>query len=407
MSNAWVRFVDKCRRKYGNPWDAPIDGAIPNDDIPTVARLTDALVPTLYFTKQTFFERLLDAEPEIAGANYLRRWATPTREYLRGLAAMLRYRPVLHFVGDLDPCDLAVFRALQTGSPDLVPRRGWPLSVYYAGVDSRWVELAERGSPLLRQCLIPMDPLERAQYRALTASWPELREVVGDRAADILNEGLKLEVEGATVHSFRNQSFRRQLVTFILGGTPEQRTSLHAIRMGAEAEALKAARSFVPAENHRMLLVGDLRNHITRPTNERAAIVALMNARDLVSGSVFTEVLQRQDGEPAVRGQAAEALGQVMESAGRRTKDWRQGARALLAALADRSPEVRGQAARALGVARVREALPALRRMSKDRARVQGGGTVGAEARAAVLRIEAGALLVGSPGRGRISRGGR
>ena len=186
MPNTWTQFVAACRvatvRKTGtNPRTALPSGSPHGDFIHRCASANPLLHegggagPPLW------------ALPEVARSDWVRRFGIPTRAYLDGLPPLFRFKEVVRFVGDLDPADLAIFRTLQTGSTNLIQRRGWPLSVHYAGVDSEWMTLAERVKGTSVQRLrIRMAPVERAQYRALRETWPGLRETVGDRAADLL-----------------------------------------------------------------------------------------------------------------------------------------------------------------------------------------------------------------------------
>ncbi len=381
----------KCRSRYGDPWNVPIDGAIPADDTPIQARLSERPGPLLCFTKRAVAYRLLKLNKEMTEQDYLIRWATPTLPYMRGLAALLRYREVVRFVGDLDPCDLGAFRALQTGSPDLRPQRGWRLSLHFAGVDSHWMDLCDQvlGTDIGRYT-IRMSRLERAQYRALKLSWPGLRETVGDRAMALLDEGRKLEVEGATWHSLSNKAFTRPLTDLILGATRNHRAAFRAIRLGDEDAAMKAADGFAPSPTEQALLLGDVREGWTHPVNQRAAILALMNVHQPKDSNIFVEVLSRQGTEPPLKAAAVQALGRAMDGADRRTADWRRGAQALLAALRDRSPDVRCAAALAVGAARIREAAPVLRQLVSSRSRSATHGPVAHVARAAVSKIETG-----------------
>ena len=95
--------------------------------------------------------------------------------------------------------------------------------------------------------------------------------------------------------------------------------------------------------------------------------------------AALREVVRDRNEHAEVRGRAAEAL--VYQ---------RSAIPDLMAGLRDPAPEVRFWSAYALGEGRVRRALPALRRLTKDRSRVRGWWSIAREARWAIATIEGG-----------------
>jgi HEAT repeat protein len=108
---------------------------------------------------------------------------------------------------------------------------------------------------------------------------------------------------------------------------------------------------------------------------------------ELISAA-FISRLSDPSEAPAVRGQAAEGLGNLYGCGDRRRRVFRQAQQALLDALDDPAPDVRFWSCFALGVMRARSALPALRRLAGDTVLLPGWWTVGEEASDAIDWIE-------------------
>jgi HEAT repeat protein len=104
--------------------------------------------------------------------------------------------------------------------------------------------------------------------------------------------------------------------------------------------------------------------------------------------AAFISRLSDPSEAPAVRGQAAEGLGNMHGCGDRRRRAFRKAQQALLDALDDPAPDVRFWACFALGAMRARSALPALRRLAADTTLLPGWWTVGEEASDAIDWIE-------------------
>jgi len=113
--------------------------------------------------------------------------------------------------------------------------------------------------------------------------------------------------------------------------------------------------------------------------------------------------LANSDEVPAVRAQAAEGLGNVLDCSDRRTRRYKRAQAALIQALEDPATEVRFWAAFALGVMGSRTALPKLRQLAEadeafcamswqvsEEGRIGSGWTAGEEASDAIAYIVTG-----------------
>ena len=121
-----------------------------------------------------------------------------------------------------------------------------------------------------------------------------------------------------------------------------------------------------------------LRTHPNRDDRYHAAY-ALGSFDSVRATQALREVVRDRNQHGEVRGRAAEAL--VYQ---------RSAIPDLIAGLRDSAPEVRFWSAYALGEGRVRRALPALRRLTKDRSRVRRWWSIAREARWAIATIEGG-----------------
>lgn len=388
MPNAWMRFQSQCRHAYGDDaWDVPIDGALPTDDVGLLARL-EVQSPIYFFTKDAFLTKLRQFT-DFREINLVRRYGLPSRLWLSAFGRMAHGREVVRFVGDLDPCDLGAFRALETGSPDLVPVRRWPLILSYGGVDSNWIALWERvlGGRIERYS-IRMDSLERQQYRALRDTWPELSSVIGARAFRLLESGRKVEVE-AFAQLINDKKPRQEFVDLVLGGSAGDREAVRAIVLGIGNKALQASRTLNPNPFHRAFLTRHIQQPYCHPDSQLAALVALMKVPGPADLAILADIVMNRDIPTLSRAQTAEALGRRMRLGGRRSAAWQAAARTLIRALSDPAPEVRLFAAHALGNAGVESALPALGRLARDdKTRTAEFGSVGHAAHNALEQLQ-------------------
>jgi hypothetical protein len=153
-----------------------------------------------------------DAPPEDVAV--LWRWAPVGKAHVAAIRALVTALDApLVFVGDLDPLDLATFgtlaRALQ----------GVSSTVRFAGVGDRWVELCERHlapERTLRSVCIEMSQPERAAMRQAEEMGLGWDALAGSRGMDLLDSGLKLELEGASNPRFFSPSLAGELARLIL-----------------------------------------------------------------------------------------------------------------------------------------------------------------------------------------------
>lgn len=130
----------------------------------------------------------------------------------------------------------------------------------------------------------------------------------------------------------------------------------------------------------------------TRPENRLPIVYALSWQSDLRGWALFIRILGDPNESAAVRSQAAEGLAYNFHRKRAGASGFRAAIESLTAALTDPSPDVRYYAAFALGASGERAAIPALRKVVKDRATSKDFvGTVGGEARDAIERIGSGA----------------
>jgi HEAT repeat protein len=162
---------------------------------------------------------------------------------------------------------------------------------------------------------------------------------------------------------------------------------LNVCGTGQRELTMQAANALVGIGSNRALLplIRLLQQASSAATREAAAYALgfLADQRALVP---LIRTLEDGSEHSLVRAQAAEALGELAQTL-RETRTKRP-IRPLLAALRDRSPDVRFWACYALSGFRDRRALPALRKLIRDRAVVKGWWSVGREARWAIAVLE-------------------
>jgi hypothetical protein len=95
------------------------------------------------------------------------------------------------FIGDLDPVDLTSFMTLESAAPP-------GLRVVYGGMDDEWL-VRERASRTTADATpyIKMPKTEQRLWRALIDVHPDLERIIGPNSRQLLDRGLKVEIEGA------------------------------------------------------------------------------------------------------------------------------------------------------------------------------------------------------------------
>jgi len=110
---------------------------------------------------------------------------------------------------------------LRRGSADLGPK-GRALPVSYFGVSDRWLEMRRFRKSKIKGTL-GMERLEREHLKWLLGVLPNLREWVGDRCFELLEDGLKLELEGACNVSVAGRHFPSKLLAYLDRGSSHRR----------------------------------------------------------------------------------------------------------------------------------------------------------------------------------------
>ncbi|MCA9101828.1 MAG: hypothetical protein KDA63_11785 [Planctomycetales bacterium] len=136
----------------------------------------------VYAPKMPLAQRILDevftpaVRPALAGNMGL-----PGNEDLAALREFAAGRHVC-FLGDCDPPDLLVFAWLRS-----------QLGMIYVGLCDRM--LADSGVVLDETCVIALSAAERQARHLMHRAVPDLRELVGDKCAALLDGGAKVELE--------------------------------------------------------------------------------------------------------------------------------------------------------------------------------------------------------------------
>lgn len=116
------------------------------------------------------------------------------------------------FIGDLDPVDLASFVTLESAAPS-------GLRVVYGGMDDEWLE-RERASRVTTDATpyIKMPKTEQRLWRALLDVHPTLERTIGSNSRELLDRGLKMEIEGACNLRWHGRAMCRFALRRVLAG---------------------------------------------------------------------------------------------------------------------------------------------------------------------------------------------
>lgn len=169
---------------------------------------------------------------------------------------------------------------------------------------------------------------------------------------------------------------------------PRWQKLVEQLQTGSDMEAVEASKELTNCRSHkcRESLRRLLRIH-HRPRASELAAYALAWTHDSAEAPALVSCLRDTRHTPTTRGQAAEALGIVLQYR-RRTSAHRRAETALLDCLADPSPEVRFWCCFALGSLRSKSALERLEHLKQtDTAILPGWWYVHEEAADAIERI--------------------
>jgi hypothetical protein len=192
---SWRRFA----REFG-------DSPRPPDGLVEYRGPTELWIPErprfiYYFTKDAMFRwwfRVFDEDvPRDIGV--VAHGSTPSSYTSKLILGMVKSAGIpLVLLGDLDPGDLTAFAALVSGGINLGQRPLAQVDVLYGGLDDPMLQLVRRhvGSRRFHsKCLLAMTTGEREHLAAIKPLCPPLRSLCGREGADILESGLKCEVE--------------------------------------------------------------------------------------------------------------------------------------------------------------------------------------------------------------------
>jgi HEAT repeat protein len=104
---------------------------------------------------------------------------------------------------------------------------------------------------------------------------------------------------------------------------------------------------------------------------------------------IFIKILLDKNEDANVRGQTAEGIGLILDC-DKRKRAYKLAVPALLEALKDPESEVRFWSCYAVGMMNVKEAIPLLKKLVKDKEMIKGFWTVGEEASDVITAIETG-----------------
>ncbi len=159
---------------------------------------------TVYVTKWNWALGYISPQP--GRTSFLARPGRIDERLLGAVLGKCRGERVV-FVGDLDPLDLLVFASVHAAA------RSCGIACEYRGVDSRWMAVCERASKRIGRT-VPYLPMSRLEVLC----WDLLKDekwaaVLGRQAIARLEEGKKLELEGASNPVFYGSGIARTVRT--------------------------------------------------------------------------------------------------------------------------------------------------------------------------------------------------
>lgn len=158
------------------------DFSLPTRDSPyLVVPPSGGSARVLYSTKPQCVLALLSRMPSGFPGGLVGRCGLPDEDDLPWLR-LWADRQRLLFLGDADPCDLLIYAWLRSR-----------LDITYCGLSDSL--LHRIGVNLDDACIIPQESSEMAAVRLVTEHLPDLAALVGERCAEIIRSGRKIEVE--------------------------------------------------------------------------------------------------------------------------------------------------------------------------------------------------------------------
>ncbi len=139
----------------------------------------------IFTAKPHIVSRVIEESEAGGELGMIGRCGLPSREDLGWISRVVGRRRLL-FLGDMDPVDLMVFawlRALLHPKP-----------VTHIGVNDSFLE--KREAPSIRIFSMPCAPSEQQSLGLLKKVLPDLGEIVGRNCASMLDQGIKIELDG-------------------------------------------------------------------------------------------------------------------------------------------------------------------------------------------------------------------
>ncbi len=148
-------------------------------------RIGDATLArtVVYTTKPSCLSRVRSLLLLASPVAVLGRYGLPA---VADLPFVLGNSPNRIFIGDCDPPDILIFAWLREHLP-----------IVWHGVNDAFLE--RHGTRSLDGIRIPMLDSELATVSILPRLCPDFRQLVGEYCASILDDGFKIEIEGATM----------------------------------------------------------------------------------------------------------------------------------------------------------------------------------------------------------------
>lgn len=184
---------------------------------------------TLYLTKWWWLQYLCQPGETITAMlpkyiSVFHGTSLPTIGDVRKIRVRLRTldTPFL-FVGDLDPSDLTTYAALRVGGIKRESSAEQNMKVEYLGIGDAWLELCQRSlrEKRSRSSRIPQ-VIKMTKHEVENLRWLETldldwQQIVGPQSMDLLRDGWKLELEGATNPLFFRTGFAADVRAMLFG----------------------------------------------------------------------------------------------------------------------------------------------------------------------------------------------
>jgi hypothetical protein len=137
----------------------------------------------IYTTKNACLSRVRSLSQLPSPMAVIGRYGLPTVD---DLPFVFGSSPSRIFIGDCDPPDILIFSWLREHLP-----------IVWHGVNDNFLELHR--TRFIEWIWIPMSVSEREAVSLLPELCPDYRKLIGDYCASVLEDGFKIEIEGAII----------------------------------------------------------------------------------------------------------------------------------------------------------------------------------------------------------------